>query len=982
MSEKIHVVTLYSHDDLEAFYAEMDAAGYTLELKRPTSRNTHYWMTEEQAESLRDDPRVWDVQLTPEEMGMTPQPCGYYHENTPYTVDGTFTKNESSFPADRLQWGHIHCAGDQTQRGKTTFGLSGSSTVTDSVEIFNDGKHVDVVICDDPVSYDCEEWHSPSTNLNRFVQYQWFNELNTIVNGIDNDNQAEPTGDITYYDNLSNPEYHGVHVAGTAAGQHYGWAREANIYGLQILGTMPSGQNLPALLLFDYLRAFHNNKPINPVTGFRNPTITNHSWGYGFNIDDILEITSIQPTNISYIVYEGVTYDANNPGPSGWTTSGILTDFGIRSNQMRIPSNNTAVAADAEDAIKDGVVIIAAAGNENYQAVEPGNSLYDTRVRFNGLGYDIYYHRGMSPGSAQGAIRVGAMSRVDDFRRASFTNYGEQITVFAPGEYIASSYNAAGSTDTKYNQGSGNYYARLNGTSMASPQVAGVAALVASGKERFTNEDFKFYLQQTSHEGEMDFDLSGGGYSDYSCRRGSPNLVLHATPLRKTSGYLMPQVGGRTTGQTYPRPKFYASNTHTYQQQNIANGTYTFATKTWTQETNYNYTAAIQLPANPLPQGSPVAILLHGNGGTGAGMISSLAGDLNNHLLVAPNGYGNAWNIITESDAPDYDALVELIAWLDQWGNVDTSDISVVGYSNGAAMALRLGLEYQGSALKYVCAATSQLHTEQFRGSTWYRPADHELTDANQPNLGYTQSYIPYGDVTSTAGPAVRPRYIMQLNGLNDFTVPFNGGSGPGGATFMSAEGSAYSIALSQGHAGNQMAWDSTGQHLTGYEDLKHVRYETGGIKGDANVTFITDESAQHTVTAGMKVAIKSFIENGGFVSVSVGTTLTFTVGNSGASHYVFSGNDRTTGHTNALDPTINCNAQDILVFNVSASGHPFYIKTNATTGTSNQVTTGTITGNGAAVGTVTWDTTGVTPGTYYYICQYHGGMVGQIVVS
>jgi plastocyanin len=131
-----------------------------------------------------------------------------------------------------------------------------------------------------------------------------------------------------------------------------------------------------------------------------------------------------------------------------------------------------------------------------------------------------------------------------------------------------------------------------------------------------------------------------------------------------------------------------------------------------------------------------------------------------------------------------------------------------------------------------------------------------------------------------------------------------------------------------------------------------------------------------------MKVAIKSFIENGGFVSVSVGTTLTFTVGNSGSSHYVFTGNDRTTGHTNALDPTINCNAQDILVFNVNASGHPFYIKTNASTGTGNQVTTGTITGNGAAVGTVTWDTTGVTPGTYYYICQYHGGMVGQIVVS
>jgi plastocyanin len=110
--------------------------------------------------------------------------------------------------------------------------------------------------------------------------------------------------------------------------------------------------------------------------------------------------------------------------------------------------------------------------------------------------------------------------------------------------------------------------------------------------------------------------------------------------------------------------------------------------------------------------------------------------------------------------------------------------------------------------------------------------------------------------------------------------------------------------------------------------------------------------------------------------------TYTFTVGNSGASHYTFTGSDSITSHNSDNDPTINCNAGDTLVFNVNASGHPFWIKTSATTGTGNQVSTGTITANGASVGTVTWDTTGVTPGTYYYICQFHGGMVGQIIIS
>ena len=105
-------------------------------------------------------------------------------------------------------------------------------------------------------------------------------------------------------------------------------------------------------------------------------------------------------------------------------------------------------------------------------------------------------------------------------------------------------------------------------------------------------------------------------------------------------------------------------------------------------------------------------------------------------------------------------------------------------------------------------------------------------------------------------------------------------------------------------------------------------------------------------------------------------TTYTYTVTSSGSSHYVFAGD--ATGN----DPTIACNAGDTLVFNVNASGHPFYLKSSLVTGTGSQVSTGTVSGNGASIGTVTWDTAGVTPGTYYYICQYHSAMAGQIIIS
>ena len=85
---------------------------------------------------------------------------------------------------------------------------------------WGDGRHVDIVVCDDPVSSGCAEWMGFQET--RFVPYQWFNELNTEVASIDDDGQTLPTGNVTYHTNATNPEYHGTHVAGTCAGQYYG----------------------------------------------------------------------------------------------------------------------------------------------------------------------------------------------------------------------------------------------------------------------------------------------------------------------------------------------------------------------------------------------------------------------------------------------------------------------------------------------------------------------------------------------------------------------------------------------------------------------------------------------------------------------------------------------------------------------------------------------------------------------------------------
>lgn len=506
MSEKIYVVTLHKYEDLEDFYAEMESNGFRLNLKRPISRNTHYWMTDEQAETLRQDPRVWDVQLTPEEMGMTPEASAFVNHEA-YSITGQFWKNDTTTPTTidptDLQWGHLHCAGSQAQRRKTTFGTGATEKVTDTVDVYHNGRHVDVVICDDPVSYDCGDWESTSSpGTNRFVQYDWFNELNQYVSSIDDDGQTLPTGAVTYHTVSSNTTYHGMHVAGTVAGKHYGWAKEANIYGLQVLGTMPSGQSLPAMLIFDYLRAFHRYKPINPVTGMRNPTVCNHSWGYGYNGWGTVNLADI---NWIYDSTTGTQYSSSNPNPSGWSLVGINKDFGVgpRPNS-RLNATYTALEADADDAIREGVIQIGAANNNNQLIVERNDARWNSTVNKGGSVYPLY--QGSAPTNSPDFICVGAINNDVDFTRATYTNYGPRIDVFAPGTSIVSVFNSSGLADTKY--GGTNYYYPISGTSMASPQVCGLIALQASGKVRFGQEDARQYLKDTGFS-DMTFDVGG-----------------------------------------------------------------------------------------------------------------------------------------------------------------------------------------------------------------------------------------------------------------------------------------------------------------------------------------------------------------------------------------------------------------------------------------------------------------------------------------
>ena len=84
--EKVYTVTLKNRDDLEDFYAEMSSKGFKLHMKREISRNTNYYMTQEQANELKTDSRVLDVELVD---NIIAKPTAIYN-NKPYTKNGTF----------------------------------------------------------------------------------------------------------------------------------------------------------------------------------------------------------------------------------------------------------------------------------------------------------------------------------------------------------------------------------------------------------------------------------------------------------------------------------------------------------------------------------------------------------------------------------------------------------------------------------------------------------------------------------------------------------------------------------------------------------------------------------------------------------------------------------------------------------------------------------------------------------------------------
>jgi serine protease len=171
------------------------------------------------------------------------------------------------------------------------------------------------------------------------------------------------------------------------------------------------------------------------------------------------------------------------------TNSGVIGGMDwVANNHVKPAVANMSLGGGVSQATDDavqrmhnaGVTVVVAAGNDNSNACN------------------------YSPARAPAAITVG--STVNNDSRSSFSNYGSCLDIYAPGSNILSAWHTS-STATN----------TISGTSMASPHVAGVAALYLANNPNATPTQVRNAIVNNATPNKVT-----------DAKSGSPNLLLYS----------------------------------------------------------------------------------------------------------------------------------------------------------------------------------------------------------------------------------------------------------------------------------------------------------------------------------------------------------------------------------------------------------------------------------------------------------------------
>lgn len=200
----------------------------------------------------------------------------------------------------------------------------------------------------------------------------------------------------------------------------------------------------------------------------------------------------------------------------------------------------------------------------------------------------------------------------------------------------------------------------------------------------------------------------------------------------------------------------------------------------------------------------PIVIALHGRGGSNSQWIRTLRSftESGEFIGIYPQGHLNSWNLGQEPSKADDIAFIEqVIDSLLLYSNVDSDRIFVLGSSNGAGLANKLGAE--SNKIKAIAPVASQL-------------------------------------ITSIAiTPNKKPVSVFQVNGEKDTTIPMEGGN-KFGHNFLSAIESAEKWA---GHFNCEATPEIVHENNT-------TMYTFSNCDSDVNIKYFVIKNAGHSVGA------------------------------------------------------------------------------------------------------------------------------------
>lgn len=508
--EQEYIVTVRNTNDWEAFHDEMVKKGnypyipdrsVDCSNERPFSNfQSHYMLTPEEAEELRQDPRIGCVELHPDldpnlEISKTAQ-------------DYRLFDKSSTISSGMKNWGLLRAS-------SKTDPFGGSTYLTTNYNYNLTGKGVDIIVIDTGIAENHPEFavNPDGTGGSRVVDFDW-RTLN--VPGV-----AALAGGSGVGGFLGDCDGHGSNCASIAAGNTCGWAREAKIYSIRAIGSgtgnkdIVNGNTLGLFniaLVFDLVKAFHLRKPIES-NGFRRPTICTNSWTFTSQYQSMVNTT-----------YRGTVYPTTSPN----TKYGQVQPLGGY-HTMRYTSLDIAAA----EAMEAGVIMVGAAGNYSHKIdIESGadyNNFWTTGSK------NYYYHRGGTPGSSSAildgtkweTICVGALDKTSPERKAYFSETGPRVDIYSPGYYImgCSSTNYSSVNDLRNTNFK---LSKLTGTSQATPQVAGILACAAQIRPWMNQLNARAWISSNSILNQLDQNMSSGEtYSNQYYLQGGNNKISY-----------------------------------------------------------------------------------------------------------------------------------------------------------------------------------------------------------------------------------------------------------------------------------------------------------------------------------------------------------------------------------------------------------------------------------------------------------------------